>query len=493
MVKIALKVSYHSDETALSLLSRLAAANRIEFVIEFSQLVAIDYRKVASGNPLELRRLFELAGFDTDVAAASQPVALSPVHWQFSFGVLPSARLATSNVRFCPACLKADMMSGADKPNLAPYGRLSWLLTSFRTCPSHDLPLVGVPRENVTGNFLGSVVTHLPALPQLMSQAARASDFEAYLQRRIMTGKGDAALPDNLGMSGLMTISEAVGQVAEFGPNVRHHGLDEPALARSANEGFKLLQGGEQSLDQFLRGLEPEKEGARKTSVHRTWGRLYGVVQQYRGDDIEPVKAILRRAILRRYPKKVGTVVLDERVTSRSVHTLEFAAKAAGIAPKAARHLLQNDPSLLKSGANPLEAGTITDAKLAALVEVASRSMKRTEVTACLGIIERQFDHFSRYGIIKKMPGLKRRYDRCSVEDLLAKLSATAEPRSSPPYGTWSLVDAISARLSIRKAIDFVIEKRLDHIWYIESEVGLRRIWFDKIEFSKKLHSSYRA
>jgi len=490
MVKIALLVSYHPDETAPSLLSRLAAANRVQSVTEFSRLVRLDHRKIGRGDEGELRRLFDLAGFDTERAPASQPKMLPSSRREFDFGVLPSMRLAMSGVRFCPFCLKADIESGADKPNLAPYRRLSWLLSSFRTCPEHGLPLTQVPALAVReADFLGTVRPYLPKLCELAAiQVARACDFEAYLDRRMRTGTGGAILPDALGMHGLMTASEAIGQVIEYGPTVRHKTLTEGAQARAANAGFNLLQQGEDALDKFLMKLEPPREGARKASIHRAWGRFYTVVSQYRGDDLEPVKAVLRNAILRRYPKKAGSVVLDKRVSSRRVHTMESAAKATGIAPRTLRRLFQNEPSLVALDTDINQAGSITDENLAEALEVVSRMMTGKAVIARLGTSRIQFERLVRLGIIGKMPGLDKYFDKSSVDRLMAALEGSAIPTTSAPVGTWSLVEAIASGLSTGRAIDFVIQNRLDQIWCVESEIGLRRIWLDETESKKKLH-----
>jgi hypothetical protein len=492
MVKIHLSVSYHSDETAVSLLSRLAAANRVQSVPEFSRLVHLNWRKIEHGDQNELRSLFDLAGFDPDLARVSQPRRLDNLHRKFQFDVVTSKRLAMTAVRFCPACLKADMDLSADHPLLAPYGRLSWLLSSFRTCPEHSLPLSQIPQSEIRNvNYLGSVRPYLTEPIKISAdQATRASDFEAYLDLRLRTGKGGATLPDGLGMQGLMTACEAIGQVAEFGPGVRHKTLTEHSQALAANSGFNLLKRGEDALSEFLASLEPSKAGPRKASIHRTWGRFYEVVNLYRGDDLGPVKTVLRDAILRRYPKKAGTVVLDERVKSQTVHTLESAATAADISPKTLRRLFQHEPSLLTLDADVNLAGSINDEALDALREVVFRFMTIETVSRFLGVSRVQLGRLVKHGFVTKIPGTDRYYDKASADKLMASLEGSSVSTISAPPGTWSLPEAISAGLSTEKAINFVIRRRLDQVWCVKSRVGLNRIWLDKIESKRKLHSA---
>ena len=490
MVSVALRVSYHADESGTSLLSRLAAANHVQSVAEFGRLFDISPREIERGDEAELRSLFALAGFDPDAAGASQPTVLPNSRRGFSFGSLPSLRVARAGFRFCPHCLKEDMDAGVDRPDLAPYHRLLWLLFPFRTCPKHGAAIIQVPNRNRRSfDFLGSVRPYLSELDHLTGHdVGRHYNFEAYLQQRAREGHGGSPLPDALGVHGLITACEALGQVAKFGPTVRKEQLDQDDLAVSTNAGFDILSTGASGLGDFLASLEPEKESARKAGIYRCWGRFYTVVMQYRGDDLEPVKEVLRSAILRRYPKKAGSTVLDKRVTAREVHTVQSASRAAGISPKTLVKLFNNDPTLLSLSADIKQASAITDEVLGTVLGVTSRLVKHTEATEALAVSRNQLKLLVRHDFVRKMPGLDDYYDKATIDRLLDRLREASVPSPSPPSGSWSLLDAIGFGLSTKRALELTAAKKLTNVWLVESEVGLRQFWVDRDETRKAFH-----
>jgi hypothetical protein len=339
-------------------------------------------------------------------------------------------------------------------------------------------------------DFIGSIRHLIPRLADWPKPSqTRPSDFERYLSSRIINGTGDVPFPDSLGVNGLITACEALGLMADLGPIVRSADLTEDVLASATNRGFNVLAGGSAGLKDFLFSLQPKNEGARKSSIYKTWGHFFTTVKQYRGDDLEPVKTVLRDAIMARYPKKVGTVVLDEIVATRTVHTVQSAAKAAGIGPKALRKLLAHEPTLLEMNVDPSRAGSITDEVLNHVLRIVPRMMSNADLGQYLGLEGEQAKLLLVRGVIQKMPGLKFHYDRGSADQLLSSLENAATPCDTKPPGTWTMVEAISHHLSVVRMIDYIRAKRLKHVFVHRSAIGLKRILLDKNESSLMLHS----
>ena len=492
MVSLALRVSYHPDETACSVLSRLAAINRITSIGEFCRLMTLDHMKIVGGDPEEVCRLFDLAGFSGDQVAPLNQWSQGYRH--LKGGRLPASMQSTSVMRFCPRCLDDDKATGLDEGVYAGYRRISWTLKAFRTCPLHGVKLLTANILPIrTGDFLGTVSTYRHSDQGIAEidapDQSRNASFEAYVQRRMNVGAVGGGFPDVLGLPGLITMAEAIGQVVEFGPSVRRGDLDEPALARSANAGFEILREGLGAVERFVSSLEPNIQGPRKVSMYRVWGRFLKTVKDYRDDDIEPIKAVLRRAIVRKYPKKAGSIVFGERVDQRTVHTFDSASKAVGLSPRVLRRLIANVPEIMASGAHPDIAGSITRENLERLIQAAERAMTTQEAMDFLGISRHQLTRYVQYGFIGKMPGVEKFYDRATLESLLNRLSTHAMEVDDPRADSWSMVDAVKdGHVSIKTVVSYVANGNLEKIWDIPTETGLRRFWISKEEAVARLY-----
>lgn len=62
------------------------------------------------------------------------------------------------------------MEAGAERPEMAAYHLLLWLLVPFRTCPEHGTAILQVPNKNRRSfEFLGSIRPYLSGLDHLVA------------------------------------------------------------------------------------------------------------------------------------------------------------------------------------------------------------------------------------------------------------------------------------------------------------------------------------
>jgi hypothetical protein len=482
MVKVTLRVTQHEDETAVSLASRLAAANGVLSLVEFCRLIGISYAKVAMGVTDEIRRFFDIVGGDAALADKCQPRSIDDEkRFLIAGDRVTQSRLRTRTVRFCPLCLEEDMATAEDRPILSPYGRVAWYFRAFRTCPTHGHAIIELPPLYVNHgvDFHGTIRKHLATLGRFAEcSQGRSSKFEDFLLERLSGQRRAGRLLDAIGVNGAITMSEHLGTLVEFGPRYRLDGLDERAMAQATNSGFEILRGGPGVIRSALIALEHHQ--GRRPSVLKTWGQFYTCVEQYRGDDIEPLKSVLRELLLERYPKKVGSVLLDQLVTTEAVaaHSLKSTAKTIGVTAEVLRKMSGRPAFGDAKGSTP---GFVSSQELGSLAEVVARLVPSAEVPAKLQVTYDHYSQLRRAGMIKPSQGVSRYFDEAALNDFVTSVGKGAKLVRSPPPGSVALPDlsriAIPARL-----VELVRKGSFRTFWYVATEVGLRKIWLNEAE-----------
>lgn len=482
MVKVTLRVPHHEDETAVSLASRLAAANGVLSVGEFCRLIGLSYPKVARGVTDEIRRLFDIAGADSSLAARCQPRFLDGQQGFLVAGDrVTQARLRTRTVRVCPLCLEEDIAAAQDRPFLSPYGRVAWYFSAFRTCPAHGNPIIELPPLRVKQgvDFYGTVRKHLATLERFVEcNQGVASAFERFLVQRLSRKRRGDRFIDAIGLNGVVTMSEHLGTLVEFGPRYRLDGLDERAKAHATNSGFEILRGGPGVIRSALIALEHHQ--GRRPSVIRTWGQFYACVEQYRGDDIAPLKTVLRDLLLERYPTKVGSVLLDQLVTAEAVaaHSLKSTAKKIGVTAEVLRKM-SGRPAF--GDAKASTPGFVSSHELGNLAKVVARLVPSAEVPTKLQVTYRQFQELREAGMIKPAQGFSRYFDEAALSDFVTSVGKGAKHVQSPQHGSVALPD-LSRFASPTRLVELVRKGSFRTFWYVDTEVGLRKIWLSEAE-----------
>ncbi len=138
----------YPDETALSIIIRLAAANHYPKASWVTELCGAPLPALL-GSRLALQTLSELSGLGLEFLMPRAHLELSPQRSRIPrvsyFGSeLPQSALA-SGIRVCPKCLAA-----------APYLRALWGIDLCRVCPIHETPLVDRCPVRLCGSPIGA-------------------------------------------------------------------------------------------------------------------------------------------------------------------------------------------------------------------------------------------------------------------------------------------------------------------------------------------------
>lgn len=257
---LLLTIPLEPGEGALAYLSRLAARNGVPSARSFCTDSGLDHGLLVDGCPGELSRLAELSGMP-----APSLVAASIRKEDKTFHVrgerLVDTALRRNRFVVCPACLKADVTAGADlAPHAAAYGRLAWSINGVGTCEAHGLALVdlGSGCRSTKDDFSAVVRPHLKRLDEMIGTAIRrsASELERYVVRRLDGSRGDRSFIDGLDLHVAIRFCEVIGALAVHGRGVHLKRIDEAELYLTGSVGIAIAAGGEEALQDFLRGLQ---------------------------------------------------------------------------------------------------------------------------------------------------------------------------------------------------------------------------------------------
>lgn len=158
-------VALHTDETAASFASRLAAAYGLPSIAELLMDAEHSMAGFLKGDLETFKTLAALGGLTLDdlTRQAFIPSGISTYRCMGQeFG---KQNLLRGRSRICPACFRED--TGSDlTPDTAleAYGRVLWALASARVCPIHKLLLVSAPEDTVQHEFFDTWSLWLPEI-----------------------------------------------------------------------------------------------------------------------------------------------------------------------------------------------------------------------------------------------------------------------------------------------------------------------------------------
>lgn len=142
MAHLFLFLPHNADETPISWATRLSALHTGGRLVPFLNDLGITYLSIISGASDAVTRLCDATGQDPAPVLRNTVQKTGKRSYTLQGQVLSAEMLVTPDTRFCPACLVADSRP-ALPVNAARYGRVSRQLKTIRTCPVHNMPLIG--------------------------------------------------------------------------------------------------------------------------------------------------------------------------------------------------------------------------------------------------------------------------------------------------------------------------------------------------------------
>jgi TniQ len=475
---LRLTIPLGDGETAVSLASRLAAANGTS-AREFCDDFGIQFRQVVAGNVQAIAKIADLGGVDPDALQAQAFVRQGRRLYEVAGEDLTSDALCNRKIFGCPACLQDDIRKHPNlDPEVAIFGRASWMVDAVKTCRIHDRALVVIGRNSrdTASDFALNVQGCISKLPRLLAGSAnrRPSGLENYVVDRLK-GVARSEFLDGLELYAAIKFCEVVGAVALFGIRIGVRDLPDDKRLSALARGFEIVDGGPVSIREFLDGLMAAAgDRNRKDGPGAVFGRLHQWILAHDWDPAyAPVRAIFGQHVIDRFPLVIRTNVLGKLVAQQTRHSIRTLSLETGRHPKTLRKLLMAT-GIISDDQMALSDHNVTFDAQAATLAVAETSSRLylPAVRAYLNAPRVQLDLLIKHGFIKPRNSIPGTYDQYAIDDLdafLAELTMDAESVDRLPAGVADIPTAArKVRCSAADIVRLILARKL--AW-----VGLQR------------------
>lgn len=486
--RLPLTVSLNLRETGFSLMSRLAARNGIE-VSEFGGDMGLPFKSVIDGGPGALRHLADLSGCNSDDLRAWSPHYIASRSYVFRGEPYHARGIRSTIVRGCPLCLREDAEASDLPPHLAMAIKGDWLPKHSTYCHLHGRSLVDLWKESNLTRRLDTVERFKEIAPAILSgeldgDIREPTDFDEYLNRRLLRGAGDAWL-DQHRLYAACVFCDLLGRAL-----VR---LEFPTPWVDEGSGWALYQMGYEVARQGKTGIIAALNDL-KDRIGEPWEgpkKKYGVLYDrlsydLTGDDYAPFRALLRDHILETWPLGPTDEVMGEPVLERRKHSVLTAAHEVGVDARLLRKLLADAGIIGREGDDRWD---VFDADLTApFLNSINRQVSALQLQEELSLSRSQFELLRKDGYFPPnlaAAGHKPLWDLGQARAFINGLLRGAETVLSPGRNWVDLAKA-SQRLKIRpgQVIKLISEGRLNRIGKLEGEKDYASIlvYFEELE-----------
>jgi hypothetical protein len=428
MMRLPLTVPLRPGETVTSFTSRLAAENG-RTANEFCRDFGIAFGDIVKGDTAAIAKIAGLAGADKPMLQ-DQTVVRSKYRYGYRGQLLDRNTVRTTEIRFCLACLRADIRAGrAVDPEIAVYGRAAWMIEAIKTCHVHDMPLVPTarrPARHIFHDFSLNIRPSIPALARLVASAPRRrpNGLELYVLARL-DGTAKSEFLDGLELFAAIKVCEVIGAVSLYGKNVVLKTMPEEKMVAALGRGFEIAHGGPDGIRKFLDKLMlAADDRRRRDGSGAVFGRLYEWLTAHQQDAAyAPIRVLVAEYVFDRYPYGAHSRVLGIATPKQTRHSVRTLSLEAGQHPKKLRKVLR-------------AAGVIDDRQMAfsdnnvtfdaqagsAAAQSAKRCLYLPAVRDRLNVSRIQADLLIKHRFIQPRDPIAGAYDKYAIDDLDAFL-----------------------------------------------------------------------
>ncbi|WP_312414178.1 TniQ family protein [Shinella sp.] len=430
--RLSITVTFHSGETVLSFLSRLAGANFAPSAQQFCVHMGISRSKLIQDDEEEIAKLLALAGL-SKLPDGHVRVTRDDQFRYFNGEAVPKYNFHRYRFRYCPHCIVDDRRNRPGPLAARAFGRSIWQLLYIKNCPDHDVALVDAPASDLDGTYeivhMIEAATREPSF--LYATPATFTGFERYIRDRVIRQKRSPLWLDRFPLHVAASYCIVVGATITHGKMYRRDNFAEQALS-CAEAGFKFSFGGEAALRQHLVELHKDFWEGRSAAGGRVlYGRVYDWLMQERYDNgSDELRQIVREVALSHIPFDPGTVIFTP-VTDRRFHTIKSASKQYGFHPVTTRKFAE------AAGLIDQTANSISDWRVVMPVEDVDRVMSEVrgyltdgEARAYLNAERTLWSTITRRGYVKRAIEGSRElrlgpmFSKFDLDDLLSRMQA---------------------------------------------------------------------
>jgi|GEM_PF-1775156 len=426
-------VPLHSQETARSFVSRLAAANGLPAMGDFCRDMRVSLSSLCAGDPAAIGALAELGQAKAEAMLANAIVRRDEGSW---LGQLKLERKHSgkSLFRYCPRCLVEDMdRNGNTVPAVRPWLRVHWSVGAVRTCPKHHCLLVrenfGVPKY-LCDDVAAVCRLHGDGIRRLADEAKTlpASHLERYLAQRIEGAEDASDLLGTLPFFVGIKLCEMVGASVLFGRKFTWKRFSPAEQVAAGSAGYEVVSGGLEALKAFLTPLYDEWSRSKALSAKGLGGGFFVWLQESRRNpDVDGLRELLRDHAMECLPIGPGDMFLGPVTAPRKLHSVYSAHLEHGIHPKRLKKLLVQEGFIEPEASKASDVRIVFDAVATQeLLEAAADEIIGNDARDHLGMTRVQWREIRNAGLVMPLfgngDGTYLSYSKAGLEAFLANV-----------------------------------------------------------------------
>ncbi len=186
-MQLPMTVKFHSDETPLSLASRLAAANGFSSLSQFLSHIGLKAAAISSGDIHAIKLLSDLSGVAVGDLDRFTVKPTSRTLCSFGGNTVRRQPHRARHHTFCPRCIREDLANGIGRPVSRPYARYQWLAPGIQHCVVHGNKLLLSQRGDHEHDFARFIERYHEEIAQKaqVHGSTQATLFEIYVSDRL--------------------------------------------------------------------------------------------------------------------------------------------------------------------------------------------------------------------------------------------------------------------------------------------------------------------
>ncbi|WP_165504939.1 TniQ family protein [Rhizobium leguminosarum] len=491
MNKLSITVPFHSDETAFSFCSRLAAANGFSNVKDFCWSLGLNHVKITVGNPEETAKLLQFAGVDD---LAGRLLTTDGLLYSVNGERLSKKSVMRSRLRYCAHCIAEDLRTEGVRREARGYGRLTWCITFIRTCPKHQTLLRVTDQNELTGSHdvVRMIATELPNMSSPTLEPVSRTNFEDFIEKAVWGRRAFHGWMDEFPLYVVGRLCELVGASLTFGKVYHVEDYSEADWLKAAQAGFDVLKSGQRSFEEFLISMHGDFWNKKThTGGRALYGRLYERLAHETSDRaFDPIRKIMYDVTLDTLPIGPGDELFG-RVTERRIHSVHSAAQEFGIHPKTLRKLLKNAKAIVGGDALTDERTLLPKEEMLALVDRIRGNLSAEQAAEHLGVSRTAFDVLVSEGHIKNSAGFDQvgmyaLYRPADLDAFVAQAASHATCTFDQNAGLTSLAATVRrANCKFVELFGLLLGARLKTVAVKPGKSGFSAIMFDPKEVAR--------
>lgn len=337
--------------------------------------------------------------------------------------------------RVCPACIQEALGDGGRS---AAYQMLEWNVLCLSGCERHKTALLDLPRaatSHETYDVVAQVDLHRDLVKQAADrqQACEATEFEAYVRRRIYRGP-QADWLGGLELTHLHGACMTLGAAICGAPLQHFSTFGQDQERQFCVEGLRVLSAGPDSLWRCMEELKARSR-SRRPYFSTDLGAFYTWLRAARGrPELQDLLGCVHAFAVRNYTMKPNKRVLGRPVPGARRMSFDTARRQSGLGGALLKRLIGHVDGLSEAQSGALTETTPEQLSRAIDFWSGLRNLKST--AAALSVLPTQVKGLIDKGILRSIRfGTALRYVYAEdVDRLLANVTALPEMPGAGAY-----------------------------------------------------------